>query len=178
LAQRFIEREIPGGSTILVQPYSVPLTPSREGLVEALTKNIGSAEAASPKFRLQLSLEPYPTPAYRLLWLGRGGLDAEKIYVDPARLADGKAIEELKQLGVTYVILKRYNSLEPELRSFADELQRRGRLVAEFSPYRPEIPANERARIEPFLHNTDTRIDDALERPGPPLEIWQIDAPQ
>ena len=79
---------------------------------------------------------------------------------------------------MTYVILKRYNSLEPELRSFADELQRRGRLIAEFSPSRLEIPADERARIEPFLHNTDTRIDDALERPGPPLEIWQIDAPQ
>jgi hypothetical protein len=28
-----------------------------------------------------------------------------------------------------------------------------------------------------FLHNTDTRIDDALERPGPRLEIWQLDDP-
>jgi hypothetical protein len=31
--------------------------------------------------------------------------------------------------------------------------------------------------IEPFLHNTDARIAGALERPGPPLEIWQLDGP-
>ena len=60
------------------------LTPSREGLTEALTRNLGSAEAASTKFQLQLALDPYPSPAYRLIYLGRGGLDAEKIYVDPA----------------------------------------------------------------------------------------------
>ena len=35
----------------------------------------------------------------------------------------------------------------------------------------------DQARIDPFLHNTDARIDDALERPGPPLEIWQLNAP-
>jgi hypothetical protein len=29
--------------------------------------------------------------------------------------------------------------------------------------------------VEPFLHNTDSTISDALERPGPPLEIWHID---
>ena len=78
---------IPAGASILVQPYSVPLTPSRESLIEALTQNLGGADAASTKFQIQLGLDPYPAPAYRLIWLGRGGLDAEKIYVDPAVLA-------------------------------------------------------------------------------------------
>ncbi len=84
---------------------------------------------------------------------------------------------ELKRLGVAYVILKRYNSLDPELTVLASELARAGRLIATFSPYRPDVPEAERARIEPFLHNTDIRIDAALERPGPPLEIWHLDGP-
>ncbi len=68
LALRFIESTVPSGSTILIQPYSVALTPSREGLVEALTRNLGSVDRASAKFRLQLSLDPYPQPSYRLLY--------------------------------------------------------------------------------------------------------------
>jgi hypothetical protein len=161
-----------------VQPYSVALTPSREGLIEALGANLGSAAAASTKFRLQLSVDPYPAPAYRLIWLGRGGLDADKIYVDPAEIGASGGLSPLRRLGVTYVILKRYNRLEPELESFAAELARNGRLIAAFSPYRADVPDADRARTEPFLHNTDTRIVDALERPGPPLEIWQIDGPE
>jgi hypothetical protein len=29
--------------------------------------------------------------------------------------------------------------------------------------------------VAPFLHNTDARLDSALERPGPVIEIWRID---
>jgi len=78
---------------------------------------------------------------------------------------------------VTYVVLKRYNTVDPEMRELVAELERHGRLIAAFSPFDPGVPEAERSRIEPFLHNTDTRIDDALERPGPPLEIWQLDGP-
>jgi 4-amino-4-deoxy-L-arabinose transferase-like glycosyltransferase len=177
LAQRFVERTLPAGSSVLIQPYSVPLRQSRESLEEALTANLGSVRAASTKFQIQLGLAPYPTPAYRLIWLGRGGLDADKIYVEPARLAGPHAISELNRLGVTYVILKRYNMEDSEVESFVAELTRRARLIAAFSPYRPETSEAERARTEPFLHNTDTRIERALERPGPPLEIWQLDGP-
>jgi 4-amino-4-deoxy-L-arabinose transferase-like glycosyltransferase len=177
LAQRFVEGAVPAGSSVLIQPYSVPLRPSRASLEEALTANLGSLAAASTKFQIQLRLVPYPAPAYRLIWLGRGGLDADKIYIEPARLASPHALTELKRLGVTYVILKRYNMEDSEVKSLAAELSRRGRLIATFSPYRPEASEAERARTEPFLHNTDTRIERALERPGPPLEIWQLDGP-
>lgn len=177
LAQAFIERTIPPNETILVQPYSVALTPSRESLVEALTKNVGSVERASTKFQIQLSLDPYPAPAYRLIWLGSGGFDAEKIYVDPADLTRPGGWTTLEQLGIKYVILKRYNHLEPELESFANELSRRGRLIAAFSPYRATASEADRQKNEPFLHNTDGVIVDALERPGPPLEIWQLNGP-
>lgn len=177
LAADLIEGAVPSGSTVLIQPYSVPLTPSRQGLVEALTRNVGGPEAASTKFQIQLRLDPYPSPSYRLIWLGRGGLDAEKIYVDPAELSGSDPLSPLRRLGVRYVILKRYNSLDPELEPLATALARHGRLIAAFSPYRAEAGETERARVVPFLHNTDTPIDDALARPGPPLEIWQLDGP-
>jgi hypothetical protein len=177
IAARFIEQRIPAGATVLVQPYSVVLTPSREGLVEALERNLGSAGLASPKFRLQLSLDPYPSPAYRLIYLGRGGLDAEKIYVDPSQLGGTAGLEPLRRLGVAFVVLKRYNVRDPDIDPFLAALASEGRRIAAFSPYKAGVTDTEQARIDPFLHNTDTRIDDALERPGPPLEIWQIDGP-
>jgi Dolichyl-phosphate-mannose-protein mannosyltransferase len=177
LAERYIEANLPQGSTILTQPYSSALTPSREGLTEALARNLGSPGEASIKFQLQLALDPYPSPAYRLIYLGRGGLDADKIYIDPALLGGGEGLEPLRRLGVTYVLLKRYNRPDPETLPFLAALSREGRRIAVFSPYRPGISEAEQARIDPFLHNTDARIDDALERPGPPLEIWQLNAP-
>jgi hypothetical protein len=176
LAQRYIESHLPAGSTILVQPYSAPLTPSRDGLIEALTRNLGSAERASVKFQLQLSVNPYPAPAYRLIYLGRGGLDAEKIYVDPAELATS-GVEPLRRLGVTYVLLKGYNTLDPETLQVRAVLAREGRIIARFSPLVAGPDAHERTAVEPFLHNTDARIDPALERPGPPLDLWQLDGP-
>jgi hypothetical protein len=177
LASRYIEATLPAGATILVQPYSSPLTPSHAGLVEALTRNLGSVQAASIKFQLQLSLSPYPQPAYRLIYLGRGGLDPEKIYVDPADLAGPGGLEPLRRLGVTYVVVKRYNRPDPETVPLLTMLAREGRRLAEFSPYRSGLSQAELTRIDPFQHNTDARIDDALERPGPPLEIWRIDDP-
>ena len=176
LAQRYIEQHIPPGSTVLTQPYSAVLTPSREGLVDALTRNLGSVDAASTKFQLQLSQDPYPSPAYRLIYLGRGGLDAEKIYVDPADLGTA-GLEPLRRLGVTYVLIKRYNRPDPETLPFLAVLAREGRRIAQFSPYRPGLSDAEQARVDPFLHNTDARIDAALERPGPAVEIWQLEDP-
>jgi Dolichyl-phosphate-mannose-protein mannosyltransferase len=174
LAARFVEAEIPSGSTILIQPYSAQLTPSREGLTEALSRAPGGVQAASTKFRLQLSLDPYPQPSYRLLYLGRGGLDAEKIYIDPATLGGASGLEPLRQLGVTYIVVTRYNGPEPATLPFLAALSAAGQRLATFSPYRSGISEAEQARIEPFLHNTDARIDEALARPGPRLEIWQL----
>ncbi len=177
LAERYIEANVPSGATILTQPYSAVLDPSREALVEALTKTLGDPDRASVKFQLQLSLDPYPEPSYRLLYLGRGGLDADKIYIDPAVAGRADGIAALRRLGVTYVLVKRYNRPDPETLPFLTVLAREGRLMAAFSPYRSGVSEAEQAVVEPFLHNTDARIDEALERPGPPLELWRIDEP-
>jgi len=74
---------------------------------------------------------------------------------------------------VAFVVLKRYNTEDPRVVPFITALARNGRRIAEFSPYRDRAGA----RPEPFLHNTDARIVASLERPGPVVEIWQIDGP-
>jgi Dolichyl-phosphate-mannose-protein mannosyltransferase len=174
LAQAYIESHIPPGSTIAIQPYSVQLTPSRDGLVDALTRNLGSADAASMKFQIQLSLDPYPAPAYRQIYLGSGGFDADKIYVGYNELGGTAGLDALRRHGVAFVVIKRYNRPDPETVPVLTALAREGRRIAAFSPYRSGVSEAEQARIDPFLHNTDTRIDSALERPGPPIEVWEI----
>ena len=174
LARRYIESRIPDGSGILIQPYSVPLTMSRPALEEALTVHLGSPAAASTRFQLQLGLTPYPAPAYRLVYLGSGGLDVDKRYVSVADVSAADGLDRLRRLGVAFVVFKRYNEADPASLPFLTALAREGRLVATFSPYRRGVTEAEQARIAPFLHNTDARIDAALERPGPPLEIWEL----
>jgi len=178
LALQFIEAHVPAGSTILVQPYSVPLTQSRESLVEALEANLGDVQRASTKFALRLRLPNVPAPAYRTLFLGDGGLDADKIYLRYAEVAGSSGFVTLRSRGVQYIVVKRYNKLQPATQPFLDALPGEGRRIAVFSPYRPDASPTARARVEPFLHNTDARIDQALERPGPVVEIWQLNDPR
>ena len=176
LAQRHIEDQIRPGATVAIQPHSVMLTPTRESLSEAATRHLGSLELASTRLKLQLSLDPYPAPAYRLIYLGSGGLDTDKIYVEYEKLGGPAGLTHLRSLGVAFVVVKRYNNPDPATLPFFDALARSGRRIAVFSPYRPETTAAEQARVDPFLHNTDIRIAGALERPGPILEIWELNA--
>jgi hypothetical protein len=180
LAQQWIERHVAPGSTILVQPYSVALTQSRESLVEALTATLGDASRASTKFAIRLGLQPYPAPAYRTIYLGDGGLDADKLYVSPRAFAGapgsagGTGLEPLTRLGVQYVVLKRYNVEDPAAVPLRARLTAAATRVAVVSPYRTEASDADRARVAPFLHNTDTPWHPALQRPGPGLEIWKL----
>jgi hypothetical protein len=180
LAQRIIERDVPPGATVLVQPYSVVLTQSRDSLVEALQAHIGDPAKASTKFALRLALDPYPSPAYRTLYLGEGGLDVDKIYLsyqDVSRSGSNPgpdALTALRHAGVQYVVLKRYNVEDPAAVPLREQLKAQGRLIASVTPYRADTEQAERAKVAPFLHNTDTPWRRALERPGPGIEVWQV----
>jgi hypothetical protein len=175
LAQGWIEATIAQESTVLLQPYSVPIRQSREGLREALTVHLGDAGRASVRFERQLALEPYPAPAYRTIYFGSGGLDVDKLYIEPAEVDRAGSLEPLRRLGVTHVVLKRYNVADPAMASLEQALAREARLDATFTPYRAEAGRQVQQRVAPFLHNTDARIDSALERPGPIIEIWTIE---
>jgi hypothetical protein len=174
VARRFVERHLPDGTSILVQPYSTPLRQSHDALLESLRANLGSEQRASIKFQLMLAAVP-PTPSYRLIYLGDGGEDPDKIYVSPSAFTHGTGLAPLRALDVAYVILKRNNVPNPALQGLEAALAREGRRVAEFSPYRSTATPAERVDVPPFFHNTAARIHPALERPGPGIEIWAID---
>ncbi len=174
LAARYFAHEVPAGTTVLVQPYSVALPQSRDGLIEALRSHLGDERRASTKFQLQLGLARWPAPAYRVIWLGTGGLDVDKRYVDPADLGGPAGLEPLRRLGVQYVVLKGYNGVSPAAQPLEAALAREARRVAVFTPYRAGAAGGATGAAEPFLHNTDTRIVPGLERPGPEIHIWKL----
>lgn len=175
LALRFIETHVPAGTTVLVQPYSVPLQQSRESLIEALTATLGSPDRASTKFQRRLALDPYPSPAYRVLYLGDGGLDADRIYIGYAEVQGPDPLAVLREHEVEVVVWKRYDPPDPMARALVAALEREARRLAVFSPY-ADGATSTRGRPAPFLHNTDTPIDRALVRPGPIVEIWGLEA--
>jgi len=172
LALDFMKAHAPSGATVLTQPYSVPLEPTADVLREAVRR---SGREMPTKTRLQIERSPYPSPAYRLLYLGRG-LDADKIYVPYERLDGTDPLHAARAETVAFVVLKRYNEPDPATLPFLTALAREGRRVAVFSPYRRvDIDEDSGGRPDPFLHNTDARIDRSLERPGPIVEIWRLD---
>jgi hypothetical protein len=180
LAQAFIERTIPPNSTILVQPYGAPLHQSREALIEALTAKLGDPLLAPLKIRLQLAAKPFPAPAFRVLYLGESGKtknapgDLDKIYVSPRAVTEAEGLNALRAVGVNYVVLTHYGASAPVFKPLEGALQRDARRVARLSPYRGDLdPAT--APVPPFRHNGNTWMHPVLERPGPVVEIWQIE---
>jgi len=170
LAARFIESHVPAGATILTQPYSVPLEPTAASLREAVAR---SGRDMPTKTRLQAERTPYPTPAYRLVHLGRG-LDADKLYLPLEAVGGTDPLTPVREEHVAFVVLKRYNDEAPAMQPLTAALARDGRRLAVFSPYREGAAA----RPEPFLHNTDARMTVELERSGPVVEIWQLNGPR
>jgi hypothetical protein len=174
LAREFIEREIPSGASILTQPYSAPIARSRDALLEALTTNLGDAAQASIKFQLELQIDPPLTPSYRTIYFGDGGSDVDKLYVLTGEIPPGGDLGPLRRRGIAYVILKRSNVQNPKTVGIETALARDATRLATFEPYRADADAATRARVPPFLHNTGLRIDPALERPGPIVDIWRL----
>jgi hypothetical protein len=174
LAGDFIKSRIPSGRSFLVQPYGPPLRQSREALIEGLRANLGSELKASTKFQLMLGLSPYPQPAYRLIYLGEGALDSDKIFILPSAFTPETGLEPLRRAGIDYVIVKQVNVANPDIAGLEAALRREAVRIAEFSPYRADATADERAATPPFLHNTAAVIHPALERPGPIVEIWAV----
>jgi hypothetical protein len=178
LAREFIERTAPDGATVLVQPHSVQLAPSHGALVEAFRRHLGSESLASVKFQKQLEAAAGMSPTYRVLYVGTvtdEDLAVDKMYVSPQAFDEGAGPEPLRARKVAYVALNRYNTGGLAFDSLDAALRREARLLATFSPYRADVGPDRRAAIAPFFHNTADRIHPELERPGPIVEVWQID---
>jgi hypothetical protein len=172
LATRLIQARAPDGATVLIQPYSVQLAQSRESLEESLRARLGSLEGLPTRARLRLAVSPWPRPSYRLLWLGTGGLDEDKIYLSYGDLG-GDPLATLRSWRVQYVVLKRYDVADPAVAPLAETLAREARRLGSISPYREDAPPGV-AAVAPFLHNTDSIIDPRLARPGPIVDVFEI----
>jgi hypothetical protein len=92
----------------------------------------------------------------------------------PSEFTPAAGLEPLRRRGIEYVVVKKSNLPNPEIRGLEEALAREGRRLAEFTPYRPDVSAEDRARVPPFLHNTAAVIHPELARPGPPIEVWEI----
>jgi hypothetical protein len=172
LARRFISRR-PADTSILIQPPGVQPRVAR-GLLEALRANLGSS-LGPIRFRSSSTLAAAPRePPPHLSGETRTAADPDKIYVSPAAFTQGAGLRPLRDLDVAYVAVNRYNDGHPAFGPLQAALVREGRLLATFSPYRAEVSPDRRAGVAPFFHNTADRIDPALERPGPIIEIWRI----
>ncbi len=90
-----------------------------------------------------------------------------------SQVSEVRGLTVLRQLGLRYVVLKQYNVPDPASGPLRTSLEREGRLLASFSPYRPSVRMGS-AATPPFLHNTDASIDRTLVRPGPIIEVWEI----
>jgi hypothetical protein len=168
IARRWIEQHIPADSAVALPPGSVQLLPSRASLREALVRHVGSETRASRRFQAILALDPYPAPAYRLTYLGRGGMDQEKIYVDPDLLAHDGPLLALRQRGVQYVVLKQFSLRDTDPLRVA--LAAQARLVFSISPFNSRSGRDSVAQLPDY----DIRPGLDVDRPGPLVEIWEL----
>lgn len=173
LAARAIKAQVPAGATLLVQPYSVQLTQSKASLEESLQARLGSLDHLPTRSRLRLAVSPWPTPSYRILWLGDGGLDEDKTYIEYRELG-ADPLAALRARHVEYVVLKRYNVDDKAVLPLANALTKGARRIASISPYRDDVGRGETLPA-PFLHNTDSTIDPRLARPGPIIDVFQLE---
>jgi hypothetical protein len=152
----------------------VQLRASREALLEALRLHLGSESLASIKFQKQLEAAGMVSPTYHVWYLGDvtdAGNNPDIVYISPKALGGAAGLQPLRERQVAYVAVERYNEpFEP----LYEALQKGARLLATFTPYRPDVGPERRAAVAPFFHNTADRIDPALERPGPTVDVWRI----
>ena len=166
LAREWIHAHVPGGASVAVEPYSVQLRPTRERLAEALANAGLQPGQAGRRSKALLARTPYPSPSYRLVYIGEGGMDEDKIYLPPEWFTRSSPDARARTACVEWVILKSAAPSGPN--PLAPFVAQSGTLVHRVTPFRePGLPA------EGWLPDTDVTPSFRVTRPGPVIEIWQ-----
>ncbi|MEI6667374.1 MAG: glycosyltransferase family 39 protein [Acidobacteriota bacterium] len=167
LASQWIEAHLPAGASVAVEPYSVQLETTREQLSAAMQAAGARRDRGGRRSHALLARTPYPSPAYRLFYVGDGGMDDDKIYLRP--LAFSRAITEwpMEEPCIDYVALKSAapygtNPLSPSVARYAQ-------LAHTEDPFAPSVE-----RATGFLPDFDVTPSLAVQRPGPRIDVWQI----
>jgi hypothetical protein len=169
LAADYIRAHVPDGGTVLTQAYTLQLTPSAASLREAVRVN--GVARPSVRWHNQLALAPYPAPAYRTIILGDGTGDPERLYLPYDTIAASAGLGALRSLGVDWVAIKSTAQTPAGIALLRARLDGAATRVAVFSPFAGGAAPE---GVRPFLHNADARLDPALERPGPVVELWRL----
>jgi len=169
LARDWILDNVPPGEAIAMQSYSVPLPQSSASLRESLVTN-GALEELERRGRFShlAALAERSELSYSLYFVGRGD-EKNRIYFDYTDVVEG-GLEPLRSRGVEKVVLRYAPSAPPaEVSAFFEEVKRRGRPVARFSPFRIEA-----LELRPYMDNEDWPASRRLSHKGPLVEVWSI----
>lgn len=173
VARRWILENVPGGESILLQSYSVPLPQSPSSIREGLAANqaLGELERRG-KFSLLLSAAEGKEPTYRLFYAGDGD-EKNRIYLSYQELST-RELEPLDTRGVGWVVLRHPpGGPPPEIAAFFDAVARGGRRRARVTPFRRD-PGRE---VRPYMDNEDWMPTAALRHKGPLVEVWSLEKP-
>lgn len=166
LAREWIAAHVEAETVVAVEPYSVPLEPTRDWLAETVATTRGSLDRAGYRVRTWLARSPYPAPAYRVFHIGDGGLDEDKRYMSVAQMSTREGRDALRARGPAYIVLKRFARRESN--PLRDALAGHATLVHTVSPFASD--AGELAQLPDY----DIPPTRDVERPGPIIEIWRL----
>ncbi len=171
VALRWIRDNVPDGTIMALQSYSVPVPQSKESFQESLAWNdaLGELERRGKYAHLGEVAEK-SRPSYHLFFLGKGD-EKNRIYFDYSDVAD-RDLEPLLSRNAKVVVI-RYapQGAPPHLARFFERVRERGRLLTRISPH-----VNGASGVAPYMDNEDWPASGTLECKGPLIEIWSIDA--
>jgi len=165
-AADWIASHVPAGAGIAIDVYSVPIEPTANWLRETIAQHapgepIGSRDAGL------LARNPYPSNAYRLFYLGVGGLDKDKAYIDPAAAFGSDGLRTFLENHVSYVVIK--EKLPHEADQERRALSAGATLVHRLSPF-----ADDATPGFAQLPDYDVTPSLAVTQPGPTIEVWRL----
>jgi hypothetical protein len=166
-AAQWIAANVAAGSGVAVDVYSVPLEPTREWLQETIAR-LAPGEPLGSRARGLLNRDPYPAAAYRLFYLGTGGLDKDKAYLNPADVFGPGGFALLRRSGVSHVVIKEAYPHEADAARTA--LKAGATLVFRASPFADVTETEADAQLPDY----DVRPSLNVVRPGPTIEVWRL----
>ncbi len=173
LARDWALQNLPDGSTLALQSYSVPLPQSKESFRESLEANEALSEldrkgrkGRKGKYAHLERVAEEEEKSFRLVFLGEGD-ELNRMYVGYDALLSG--LDPLRALGVAAVVLRRPPiPPPPELEALFSRVKAEGRLLTTFSPFRG-------SPTTPYLDNEDWPPSAALAHSGPLIELWSLE---
>jgi 4-amino-4-deoxy-L-arabinose transferase-like glycosyltransferase len=169
LARTWAVENLPPGTTVALQSYSVPLPQSKESFRESLDANRALGELdRRGKYAHLLRIAEGERESFGLVYLGKGD-ELNRIYVGYEELSS--SLEPLRARGVTAIVLRHPPSPPPpSLSALFSRVKAEGRLLAAIAPFH-NAPAT------PYLDNEDWPPSPALLHKGPLIEIWSLEDP-